>query len=383
GGLRININPGGNGVLLFLVDNTIVTGPTGLNDGDWHFIVATRDHTSGQHQLFVDGAPASTTESGFSLPSPNASLFAGNNPADLDQLQFYKLALSADTVKAMYDRTLQSYCVGVNTTQVATQWAKLSASVPDTRGGKLTASGGRTRTIAGGRPTSSDGGLSNGQYIQGNQIQTIGGSASDPTSYITGVDVNVNNGGWQPASGAATWAYNLAVTEGTYTIQSRATDVVGNVETPTTGITVTADATPPHLTLGPPSTRPIKPTRKAAGQWVVALSGTASDPAIGSRSGSGVQPGSVEVLLRGQGGTAQGNGWQPATLSGNNWTINYTFAAGLADPTGGYTVLVRAADMVGNHSADDAASGTLLLDAAGPAAALSQLDATRTVISDT
>src|SRR4051794_18273819 len=65
------------------------------------------------------------------------------------------------------------------------------------------------------------------------------------------------------------------------------------------------------------------------------------------------------------------------------WAINYTFAAGLADPTGGYTVQVRAADKVGNHTDDNAASDTLLLDAAGPAAALSQLDATRTVISDT
>jgi hypothetical protein len=379
GGLRININPNGNGVLLFFINNTIVAGPSGLNDGDWHFIVATSNPVSGQHQLYVDGAPAPTTESGRSPIVPSTSMFAGNNPADLDQLQFYKLALGADTVKAMYDRTLQSYCIGINNYQ----WAKLSASYPDTRGGKITASGGLTLTIDADRPSSTIGGLSNGQYIQGNQIQTIGGGASDPTSYVTGVDVNVNNGGWQAASGAATWAYNLAVTEGAYTIQSRATDVAGNVETPGAGITVIADATPPQVTLGALSTKPIKPTRNASGEWSVALSGSAADPAIGSRPGSGVQPGSVEVLLRGQGGTAQGNGWQPATLSGSNWTLTYTFAAGLADPTGAYTVLVRAVDKVGNHTADNAASGTLLLDAAGPAAALSQLDATRAVISDT
>ena len=96
-----------------------------------------------------------------------------------------------------------------------------------------------------------------------------------------------------------------------------------------------------------------------------------------------MQPTSVEVLLRGQGGSAQGNGWQPATLTGNNWNLNYTFAAGMADPTGAYTVLVRAVDKVGNHTADNAASGTLLLDVAGPVAALSQLDSARTVITDT
>src|SRR5439155_15710074 len=70
GGLRVNINPGGNGVLLLSVDNKIIAGPTGLNDDNWHFIVATRDHPSGQHQLFVDGALAPTTESGRGQPSP-------------------------------------------------------------------------------------------------------------------------------------------------------------------------------------------------------------------------------------------------------------------------------------------------------------------------
>src|SRR5262249_9650384 len=154
------------------------TGPGGLNDGDWHFIVATSNPTSDKRQLFVDGALASTSEQTHSPDTPGTSLVAGNNPADLDQLQFYKLALSGDTVKAMYDRTLQSYCVGVNATQVATQWAKLSASVQDTRGGKITATGGLTVTIDGDKPTSSVGGLSRGQYIQGNQIHTIGGSAN-------------------------------------------------------------------------------------------------------------------------------------------------------------------------------------------------------------
>ena len=83
------------------------------------------------------------------------------------------------------------------------------------------------------------------------------------------------------------------------------------------------------------------------------------------------------------GGAAQGNGWQQATLNGSNWSLTYAFPDGLPDPTGGYAVLVRAADKVGNHSADDAASGTLLLDVAGPTVALNPIDATRPVISDT
>ena len=379
GGLRININPNANGALVFMLNNSIVSGPSGLNDGDWHFIVATSNPTSGQRQLFVDGDLAPTTENGRAPFTPGTSLFAGGNPADLDQLQFYKVALSTGAVKAMYDRTLQSYCVGVNNYR----WSKLNVSAPDTRGGKITATGGLTVTIDADKPESTIEGLSNNQYIQGKQILTIGGSAEDTTSYVTGVEASINNGAWQAASGAATWAYNLALTEGAYTIKSRATDVAGNVETPGAGITVIADATAPQLTLGALSAKPIKPTRNANGQWTIALSGTASDPAIGSRAGSGVQAGSVEVLLRGLGGAAQGNGWQQATLNGSNWSLNYTFADGLADPTGGYTVLVRAADKVGNHSADDAASGTLLLDVAGPIVALNPIDAARPVISDT
>src|SRR5262249_48634061 len=70
-----------------------------------------------------------------------------------------------------------------------------------------------------------------------------------------------------------------------------------------------------------------------------------------------------------------------ATRNGNSWSLNYTFADALPDPTGTYTVSVRAADRVGNRSATT--TTTLRVDNAGPTAALSTLDASRQVISDT
>jgi Ca2+-binding RTX toxin-like protein len=387
GGFSVQINNSINSVS-FSVNNVMASGAaaTPLFNGKWHFVVATRA-SNGNLALYVDGSVtpiATASGSGNPAMSNTIQIGGGGTRLNLDNVQLHNVALSGATIHDLYTRSYQSYCVGVLASQY--RWAKVNAGFPDTRGGKLTATGGLTVTVDADKPASTIGGLgvSNGQYVQGNQVQTIGGSASDPTSGVAGVEVNVNNTGWQAASGAATWAYNLTLGEGVYTIQSRATDLAGNVETPGAGITVIADANPPQLTLGALSATPIKPARNAAGQWTVALSGSASDPvAFGGPQvlASGVA--GVEVLLRGQGGTAQGNDWQPATLNGSSWTLNYTFAPGLADPTGAYTVTVRAADAVGNRTADNAASGTLLLDTAGPTAALSQIDSARQVITDT
>ncbi len=189
------------------------------------------------------------------------------------------------------------------------------------------------------------------------------------------MEVSLDDGAtWQRADGAATWTFPLQVDEGSYTIRTRATDVAGNVETPGAGVTVTADATAPTVTLDAPST-PIVPTRDSQGQWSAPLSGTASDAA-------GLAEGAVEVRLVAQSDTGPLTGWQPATLDGTQWSIEYRFPPDMGDPTGGYTVNVRATDSVGNRSADDAATATLALDSAGPVATLSASDAERTSIGE-
>ncbi|MCB0159886.1 MAG: hypothetical protein KDD83_17265, partial [Caldilineaceae bacterium] len=367
--------------------NTSTLANTVLYDGAWHFVVATRN-AAGTLALYLDGnATPVKTQASAAAPAHYSSLqiLGGGTAVELDQFQLYTAALSGATVNDLYERTLQSYCVGTRYHQNVYQWLKLNVSTPDVRGGKLTAGAQLAVTIDGDRPTSTIAGLHNGQYIAGNTVHTIGGTANDATSGVAGVDVNINGAGFVPANGAAAWAYNLAVTEGRTTIQSRATDVAGNVETPGAGIAVIADATPPNVALTTPGAAPVALDRDGNDQWFVTLGGTAQDPPSGGQPGSGVRPDSVLVRLVGQpgGDSAQGNGWQAATLNGSNWVLDYRFAEGLIDPSGVYTVFVRAADQVGNRAVDDVAIGTLQLDGAGPEATLSVADAARTIMTDT
>ncbi|MFN8489011.1 MAG: LamG-like jellyroll fold domain-containing protein [Caldilineaceae bacterium] len=363
--------------------STILHVDRNLNDGVWHFVAATRDDTTGRLSIYIDGDvnPAATVATSDKPFPRNPLLLRSARPASVDQFRIYALPLSGSMVQAIYNRTLQSYCVGVGFGSLnSATWAKLNASVPDTRGGKITASGNLTITIDADKPTSSISSLSSGQYIQGNTVRTIGGTASDALSGIAKVEVDARPStaasNFQLASGTESWAYNLAVTEGAYRLQTRATDGAGNVETPTSAILINADATPP--TVVPTFFGPA--TRNANNVWMAQILGQASDPTSNGVA-SGLPANGVEVLLQGQ-GDAQGNGWQPATLNGNQWTLNYVFAPGVQEPTGTYLVSVRAVDNVGNRMFNDIAF-IWQLDATGPTAALSNVDATRTVITDT
>ena len=381
--------------LVYIVSDSVplVANNPDVNDGAWHFIAATRDNATRVLSLLVDGI---VVKLGANTNPPNpGSTFElfGDHPAALDHLRMWPSALPAATIQSIYDRTRQSYCLEVNRNRTTNQlnWFKLNATLQDTRGGSLTASGAFSLTIDRDGPLSVIN-YSNDTFIAGNRTHTLGGNASDALSGVAAVEVAVNNGPFQPASGAASWAYNLTVTEGTYTIARRAIDNVGNVG-PVNTIELRADATAPNVTLnaGGPlgAAAPSLPTRNGNNQWITTLSGTVVDP-IRSGVASGlpvaVEANAVEVRLQGQ-GDAIGNGWQPATLNAPggsaNWSISYALPVALPDPTGSYTVSVRAVDRVKNQSADNAASAILKLDATGPAAALSGQDATRTVISNT
>ena len=79
-----------------------------------------------------------------------------------------------------------------------------------------------------------------GAVTAGNQV-TISGTASDVGGVVAGVEVSTDNGlTWHPATGDETWTYVWAPqVAGTYTILSRAVDDSINLETPSTGRTVT------------------------------------------------------------------------------------------------------------------------------------------------
>ena len=85
---------------------------------------------------------------------------------------------------------------------------------------------------------------------------TISGTSSDGTgsssSGVRSVQIRINNGNWlntvNTGTGFNTWTYAwTGYTSGTYTIQSRATDNAGNIETSPLTTTVTVNLNPPTV----------------------------------------------------------------------------------------------------------------------------------------
>ena len=151
--------------------------------------------------------------------------------------------------------------------------------------------------------------------------------------------------------------------EGRYTLQTRATDAVGNRETPAAIYTLYVDATPPTISTGLTGLQPAVSHPTIPNAWQLALSGTVADPALSSGdAGSGVVAGSVYVTLSTADGNPAGQGRQAAAVTGNAWALDYIFTGDA--PTGAYTLIVEAADNVGNETSTQL--GTLQVDATPP-----------------
>ncbi|MAT96582.1 MAG: hypothetical protein CL608_05510 [Anaerolineaceae bacterium] len=209
-------------------------------------------------------------------------------------------------------------------------------------------------------------------YVIPGGVRIIGGEATDPTSRVDFVEIRVDGGAWQAANGAASWAYAWSVPDapGSYTIELRATDIVGNVQSALSQYTIFVDDTPPTVDIatefqGNPFTAA---SRNSDGVWTVPLAGTAVDADAGVRT--------VEIRLEpGQGG------WQPADYNptDSTWAIDYelgSFGSGnvaLTEATGQYTVHMRAFDWAldnGNSATTDA---TIRLDTTPPTVTLDEL----------
>ncbi|CAA9261089.1 MAG: hypothetical protein AVDCRST_MAG93-2188, partial [uncultured Chloroflexia bacterium] len=372
-----------------------ISTPASVADGNWHFFVATRERVTGALKLYMDDSatPVATGAGGTHLLNGSTnlrigSLLNGTNffAGDIDALQVYDTALSGQTARAIYNRTMQSFCLAAAPGTTGMPFARLSLDRPDLRGGRLDVTAALGVRVDADAPTSTVTSFVNGEYVQGapNGAATttiIGGAANDSVSGITKVEVSVNNGAWQLANGKATWTYALPVTQGSYTIRTRATDGAGNVESPGSGKTVIVDSTPPSGSITAPGTLPVAPIRGPQGPWRINITGSVTDPAVTAQNGS-----SVEVLLQRRTGLGEGAGWQPATLTaktgGVNWSVSYSLSANLPDPTGSYTVSVRIRDGSDATTTNNAAR-IINLDSNGPGAALRQSDATRQVISNT
>jgi hypothetical protein len=355
--------------------NTLTAGPD-LRDGQWHQIAVTLNRLIGTATLYTDGvARGSGSFTGSFVTSDDLLIGSGffqGYIGQMDHLQIFNTALGADAVAAIYNRTGQAYCVagGPDVNSGPIYWTRLALTEQDTRGGRISASNTLKLTVDSNKPTAAITSVPGGAQVGPDQV--IAGTAGDATSGVAFVEVSINNGAWQLAEGSNLWSFSLAGQNGAISLRVRATDLVGNVGDPSTPLNLTVDGVAPSVTVNAISGT-IRPLPLAPEQWAVRLTGTASDP------GSGIKPGSVLVSLTPATGVPQPQ--QAATLTGNNWQLDYTFDGGLLDVSGIYTVTVGAEDNVGNRATP--ATTVVRLDTAAPIASLNELDAVREVITQT
>ncbi len=204
--------------------------------------------------------------------------------------------------------------------------------------------------------------MAGGSYLA-RQAIWVGVRGSDPTSAVDKLELGVQKG-----SGTVAWAtaapcgseanqpegawcaqFNPSA-QGDYGLYARATDLVGNVGPTSSKVTVYVDDSAPSLTLDQASVErlDVLESNSKDKTWVIHLSGTVSDPAIATGiAGSGIPSDGVRVTLREAGDPDDktlGDPRQPATISGNKWTLDYQFTKKTAD--GCYDVEVEAMDEI-------------------------------------
>ena len=91
-------------------DTTIVS-TTSINNGQWHHVAATRNRTSGEIKLYVDGVlqatatgPLTTLDASAVLRLGSLGTGAGFLAGDIDDVQIYNYPLPPDRVAALATR---------------------------------------------------------------------------------------------------------------------------------------------------------------------------------------------------------------------------------------------------------------------------------------
>ena len=357
-------------------------------DSDWHHWACTYDAATKLRTLYRDGVQVGQDTASSNYIGEGATGIGSTFIGAIDEVGIFPGALTADEVMQLYDKVkLEDESTLVCQLPLAESDDKIAFGLltlreTTTRLGDISQSLQRTITVDGDKPTATNidaayfSQSAPGPYVRSTGTLVFAGSASDTTSYITSVAVN-DGSGRTPATGAETWSYSWdtsGLSDGPHTIQVRATDAVGNQSTPPVG---TRSWTPRRQT--PHVSEPsglVRPTRNENGRWQLAMSGTVSDPAAGAQPGSGVR--AVDVLVQGQ-DALQGLGWQSATLNANGaWNLDYVLPAfdsngnTVADPSGVYSVTVRATDVVSNITpAASYVVSPFTIDAAPPVVAAS------------
>jgi hypothetical protein len=365
GGFRMGTVPGGE---LYVGP----VAPTGVQliGGSWVHLAATR--AGGRTTLFVNGF-AAWNDRGILQYTPSGSLLIGANEGGgenlngrLDALAVYPRALTPAEVREIF--------------RYQNGW------VDERRDYRVTVD--RDPPVTTLRSTAP---------FRPNRDVVLDIGAFDPTSQAASVELGVTRDGgtevWLPApacldaAGGAAWCPTFDPQrfggEGRYTLRTRGVDLAGNAETPGTGFAVSVDATPPTLAVALPSGGQLAPVRHPndPNAWIVRLSGSASDPAVGDGPGSGVNGDTLRVTLLTPQGEIVGMGAQPARFDGATWTAEYVLGA--SEPSGIYQIIVSGEDAVGNRrtstpvtAAIDATPTTLRFDA-------TQITTTTLTLADT
>ena len=145
---------------------------------------------------------------------------------------------------------------------------------------------------------------------------------------VAKVEISVDGGAYQQASGTSSWSLTLdssAYTNGTHVLSTRAADTSGNTAVATVSATV-SNAPPPDTT--PPQVAIVAPAAQSTLFGSVAVSGTASDDVQVTKVELSVDGGAYQLAQ----GTAS---W--------SYTLDTT---GLGD--GSHTLAARATDSSGN-----------------------------------
>lgn len=188
--------------------------------------------------------------------------------------------------------------------------------------------------------------------VLGGGISTyvIGGLATDETSWVRRVELDLPaGGGTVTASGTSLWSYawDLPAGDGSYVLQARAYDYLGRVSIPES-VNVTVDNTPPWVTLDPGEGDFVSGMAGNTGVITVTLTGSAGDNLSGLD----------RIQL-----STDGKPWRDAPLDGGVWRNDWTLPSS-DSAQGEHTVTVRAVDRAGNVSAS--LSRTILVDVVPP-----------------
>ncbi|BCH29004.1 hypothetical protein MesoLjLc_09340 [Mesorhizobium sp. L-8-10] len=200
---------------------------------------------------------------------------------------------------------------------------------------------------------------------------TISGTASDIGGVIASVEFSTDNGAsWHPATGDENWTYTWTPQlAGTYTVRSRAVDDSVNLETPSTGRTITVSG-PSYVSLFGSATPAVVSTNDASAvelgvRFRTSVAGTVSGIRFykGSQN-TGTHTGSLWSSTGARLATLTftnetASGWQSATFSSPvTLTPGATYTASYHTNVGRYSTTA-------NYFTADVTSGPLTAPATG------------------